>query len=153
MGILMQDTFTIHFLFMNCYVCTHTHRYKILRDIVSYNLYLFLPRQFYRKCNLDFPCKLCRRLLFDFLYLVPQHFPIGKFRRSICRKKNFRMDDSGFLCVVMNISCFRFGQFFSRTISRSRNRTFATATADYLNRKMKYRHRTPPHITKSHRRF
>lgn len=130
MGILMQNPFVIHLLFVYCYIRTHTHRKKIFHHILSYNFYLFLSRQFNWKCNLYLSCHLRPCLLLNLLYFIPQNFTLTIFRRCILRQHYFRVDYTLFLGVIMHISGFSFRQFLPCTIGSRRNRTFATATTD-----------------------
>lgn len=130
MGILMQDPFSVHQLFVYCDICTHTYRNKILHHILSHKFYLFLSRQFNRKCNLYLSCHLRPCFLLNLLYPVPQNFTLTVLRRSKLWQHYFCVDNTLLLGVIMHISGFGFRQFLSRTIGSRRNRTFATATTD-----------------------
>ena len=145
--ILVQNCFSIHMLFVNCHIRTHSSGSEIFCNII--------PQKLNRKCHFNFPCKLGIRFLFHFLHLVPENFPVLIFLWCIGWEKNFRIDYTAFPCVIVRISGFLFFQFDTCPVSSCGNCTFSRASADYLNGKMKNRHRTtsPYDIEKPHRRF
>lgn len=69
-------------------------------------------------------------------------------------EKNLRIDYTAFPRVIVRISGFLFFQFGTCPVSRCGNCAFPGTAAEYLNGKMKNRHRTtsPYDIEKPHRR-
>lgn len=152
-GILVQNRFPIHMLFVNCHIRTHSSGSEIFCNILLQKCNLFFPCKLNRKCHFNFPCKLGIRFLFHFLHLVPENFPVLIFPWCIGWEKNLRIDYTAFPCVIVSISCFLFFQFSTCPVSRCGNCAFPGTAAEHLNGKMKNRHRTtsPYDIEKPHR--
>ena len=122
-------------------VAAHSFGYEMFLAVFPEHLRTFFKRHFPRQGKHETPCKLCVPLLLRFFGGVPERRPVCIFRRSVCRKQDFRVNNFGlFPAVIFGFLVILGEQLLSGLIGCSCNGGAALAALDDADIQMGNRH-------------
>jgi hypothetical protein len=96
---------------VNGKIRAHAGGYKSVPDIGVDKPGLFLPVKLHGQGNFNFAGKLGVAVFLDFLHTVPEGGAVGKARRGMCRKKDFRIHDAAFFRIIVRDTSHSFVSF------------------------------------------
>ncbi len=121
-------------------ITAHTLENKMLLAVFSDYLRIVFFRYLSGKCKNKSPSKLGVPLFFNFLCGIPESCAVCIFGRRVCRKHDFRINDTLLLSVILVLLVILGEQSFSALIRSSGNGRLAFASLGYGSIKVWIRH-------------
>ena len=118
----------------------HPSSYKVIFDKCPDKGQLLRSGQFHGKGNFDFTGKLGVAGFLDLLHGVPEGGAVLELRRGMGGQYDLRMDNTGFMRIVVGFAVPLIGQPFAASIGGSSDSRAAHTPLDDLNRTVKNRY-------------
>ena len=129
---------------MNRYVCDHSPGDELFQAISPKHFNAGLQRKFHREGDFDSPRELGIPLCLCLFYGIPERIAILIFRRSMCRKKNFRINNAVLLRIAFRPAAAFIVQSLAGLIGSLRDSILIPAAGTDFHSKMRTGH---GHIT------
>lgn len=126
---------------MNRKIRTHAGGYKSIPDEGTDKCNLSFSVKLCWQGNLDFTGKLGVAAFLGFFDAVPEDGTVGKFRRGMCRKKNFRIDYAAFLRIIVHDAVPFICELFAAAVSGGGNSVSPLTAFDNFDTAMVDGHR------------
>ena len=125
-------------------ITDHASCHHLFPDKPLSQCYIFLIRKLILESHIKAVGKLCFRMLFYRLQLVPEGRAILKPFRHIIRQQNPRFDHSALLRIILSLAVIIVVDFLSGTVCCCGNCGVTFTASDLCDMKVIQRHHAPP---------